>query len=181
MHKRSSQSLQEAPLSSCVCLGVIGAPHGIHGAVKIKTFTENSNNLTSYGPLRDAMGCLFSLKIITELTQDMVIAQIEGITTRTQAEELRGRHLYVARSSLPHTSEDEFYHSDLIGLRVVTTTDQVIGVIKAVNNYGAGDFLEILSKDGHLLTIPFRQEAVTHVDLTLKQITVLEDFILSNK
>lgn len=179
MKKESTSSPQEA--SSHVCLGVITGPHGIRGAVKIKTFTVNSKDLTSYGPLMDDNGKSYALKIISESGPDMVVAHVAGIKDRNQAESLRGVRLVVDRSSLPTTNDDEFYYSDLIGLKIVTTDGHLVGLIKAVNNYGAGDFLEAQGEDGVLLTIPFRKEAVERVDIELGQVIVFPEFILSPK
>ncbi len=172
--------IQEA--SHQVCLGVITGPHGIRGAVKVKTFTVNPKDIIAYGPLIDDQGQTYRLKVLSQSGPDILVVHIDGIKDRNQAESLRGQRLYVDRNALPTPSdEDEFYYSDLIGLRIITPEGHSVGSIKTVNNYGAGDFLEAVSEDGKLITIPFRREAVLKVDLTLKQVIVEPEFILSAK
>jgi 16S rRNA processing protein RimM len=179
MEKQPINSFQEA--SNQVCLGVVTGPHGIRGAVKIKTFTVNPKDITTYGPLRDEKGVVYRLKVISQPGPDLVVVHIDGVKDRNQAELLRGCRLFVERNALPTTNDDEFYYSDLIGLAVRTTEGNDIGVITSVNNYGAGDFLEAQAQDGQVFTIPFRKEAVIGVDLSSRQVTVSAEFVLSTK
>jgi 16S rRNA processing protein RimM len=178
MNNDQVKSAQEA---SKICLGVFTAPHGIRGAVKVKTFTVNPESLTAYGPLTDGQGSPYHLTIVSIPAPDIVVVSVKGINDRNQAELLRGKELYLDRCLLPEAPEDEFYHADLIGMMVISEQGHVIGKVRAVNNYGAGDFLEVSSENGELLTVPFRKEAVERVDLNQNQIIVIQDFILSNK
>ncbi len=151
-----------------ILLAVIAQAHGIRGAVKVKTFTQNPANIVAYGPLHDEQGREYSLKLIRVSSEDSLIASIKGISDRNQAEALRGTKLYIERSQLPDLIEEEFYHSDLIGLRVQDLEGQDIGRVSAVSNYGAGDFLEIIDPEHHLYTITFTRQAVPIIQLPEK-------------
>src|SRR4051794_41422682 len=99
-----------------VCVGVVTGPHGIRGAVRLKSFTAEPQDIASYGPVEDERGQRqFELQLIGE-GKGVVIARIPGVDDRNRAEALRGMRLYLPRNALPPTDEDEFYHADLIGL-----------------------------------------------------------------
>jgi 16S rRNA processing protein RimM len=151
-----------------ILLAVIAQAHGIQGAVKVKTFTQDPANIVAYGPLHDEQGREYSLKLIRVSSEDSLIASIKGVSDRNQAEALRGTKLYVERSQLPDLIEEEFYHSDLIGLSVQDLEGQDIGRVSAVSNYGAGDFLEIMDSGHHHYTISFTRQAVPIVQLPEK-------------
>ena len=153
-----------------ILLAIIGSAHGIRGAVKIKTFTENPSNILSYGALRDETGKEYSLKFLRLAPPDCLIVTIAGVADRTKAETLRGTKLYVERDQLPDLVEEEFYHSDLIGMIVHDLAGQEVGHVKAISNFGAGDFLEIVDATYHLYTIPFTQVAVPLIQLPTKEL-----------
>ncbi|MBM3467929.1 MAG: 16S rRNA processing protein RimM [Alphaproteobacteria bacterium] len=148
-----------------ILLAVIGAAHGIQGAVKVKTFSHHPENIFSYGVLQDEKGKHYTLKLVRPQSADCLIVKIEGINSRTEAEGLRGTKLYVDRSQLPALGEEEFYESDLIGLVVKDLEGKEIGHIKAFGDFGAGSFLEIIDMKGRLLTLPFTQEAVPIISM----------------
>ena len=85
--------------------------------------------------------------------------------TATPAEALRNIKLYVARKLLPDPGDDSFYHSDLIGLAVVTTAGDGLGELIAIHNFGAGDVLEVKLADGSTTMLPFTDIAVPKIDL----------------
>jgi 16S rRNA processing protein RimM len=151
-----------------ILLAIIGAAHGIQGAVKVKTFTQDPVNIFDYGVLRDAKGQEYPLKLVRELSSDSLIVTVEGVRDRNQAEALRGTKLYVERSQLPDLGEEEFYHNDLMGLAVQDLDGNDIGRVSAISNFGAGDFLEIVDAHHHLYTIPFTREAVPIIHLPAK-------------
>jgi len=93
---------------------------------------------------------------------------IKGVEDRNQAEALRGTKLYVERGQLPDLPSDEFYHSDLLGLPVQDLEGQTIGSARALSNFGAGDFLEIVDSAHHIYTIPFTRKAVPIIRLPEK-------------
>ena len=128
---------------SRILLGRIAGAHGIRGEVLIKTFTEAPENIGAYGPLSDASGTrTFKIKSV-RATPKGVVARLAGVDDRNAAEALKGIELYVERARLPAAAEGEFYHADLIGLTAVDGDGKPIGEIVAVQNFGAGDLLEI--------------------------------------
>jgi 16S rRNA processing protein RimM len=167
-----------------ILLAIIASAHGIQGAVKVKTFTQIPTNIFDYGPLRNEKGQTFSLKLVREVSANSLIMKIDGITDRNQAEALRGTKLFVDRQSLPDLPEEEFYYNDLIGLTVKDLEGDLIGIIDALGNYGAGDFLEISDAEHHVYTIPFTREAVPIVRLPEKgkdgEIRVDRQFLLNS-
>lgn len=153
-----------------ILLAIIASAHGIRGAVKVKTFTSSPTNMLAYGALRDEKGREYHLKLVRLVSSDSLIAVVEGISDRNQAEALRGTKLYIGRHQLPDLVEEEFYHSDLIGLKVQDLEGQDIGRVQAVSNFGAGDFLEVMDADHHLYTISFTREAVPMIRLSEKEL-----------
>ena len=131
-----------------VLLGVIGAPHGIKGQVKITTYTESPENLTAYGALTDKTGKKQFNVHIERVLENHVIARIEGCLDRTAVEKLRGQELYVPRDRLPKLEDGEFYIEDLIGLLVKDNHNFVIGEIISIQNFGAGNVVEMKTMEG---------------------------------
>jgi 16S rRNA processing protein RimM len=155
-----------------VLLAIIGAPHGIRGEVRVKTFTGDPLAIGSYGPLSDEEGRAFVVRSV-RAGKGVVIVAFEGVGTREEAEALKGRSLHVPRGALPEElDEDEFYHADLVGLAVVDEAGQAVGTVAAVHNFGAGDILELALSHGRAVMIPFSRAAVPNVDLELGQMRV---------
>jgi 16S rRNA processing protein RimM len=150
-----------------VCMGVIGAPHGVRGAVRVKSFTDAPQAIANYGELEDEGGeRRFTLRVIGTAKGDgMVIAALSGVADRDRAEALRGLGLYAPRDALPATAEDEFYHADLVGLLAVLPDDTPVGRIIAVHDFGAGDMIEIARDSGPPALVPFTRAAVPAVDI----------------
>ena len=94
-----------------------------------------------------------------------LVATLKGIATREEAERLNGVELYVAREKLPETSEDEYYHADLIGLAAVDAAGEPLGRVIAIHNFGAGDIIEIAPPNGATMLLPFTNAVVPTVDL----------------
>ena len=155
-------------LTDPVRLGVIVGVRGIKGEVRIKSFTEVPEDIAAYGPLYDEDGARrFDLRV-TGLHKGMVIGRIEGVRDRTAAEALKRTALFVDRSQLPPPEEDEFYHSDLEGLKAVGVGGEELGVVRGVFDFGAGPILEI---DGGVM-VPFTTEAVPEVDIAGGKVTI---------
>lgn len=156
-----------------ICVGVITTAHGVRGLVRIKPFTADPAAVTAYGPVGDeARGRRFAVTLLNR-HKDQWIARIDGVDSRDAAELLRGTGLYVDRAALPETDdEDEFYHADLIGLAAVLADGTVLGRVRAVHDFGAGDLIELAAEDGRILTLPFTRTAVPVVDLAGGTITV---------
>ena len=130
-----------------VCVGKITAAHGVRGFVKVESYTETACDFASFGALYDATGTReFRVEIVGR-QKDRFLVRVNGIADKNQADGLRGTKLYVPRGALPETAQDEFYHADLIGMRVATPAGKNIGTVKAIFNFGAGDVLEIEKSD----------------------------------
>ncbi|MBA4174297.1 MAG: 16S rRNA processing protein RimM [Hyphomicrobium sp.] len=124
-------------------LGQIAGAHGLRGEVLVRTFTGEPEAIGNYGPLVDEEGQRsVELKVVRS-TDKGVVVRVEGVEDRTGAELLKGMKLHVPRDRLPAADEGEFYHADLIGLEVRGEAGEKIGWVIAVQNYGAGDILEI--------------------------------------
>jgi 16S rRNA processing protein RimM len=113
---------------------------------------------------------VFRSLTVTGQTQGALIARIEGIASKEEADALRGTPLLVERSRLPALPEDEFYHADLIGLPVHDAGGALLGTVRAVLNHGAGDILEVARPGGATALIPFTHEAVPFVDVAGRRI-----------
>ena len=148
-----------------VCVARIGAAHGVRGAVKLWSFTEDPFAVTRYGPLSTKDGTRqFEVTSVRE-GKGFLVAQFKGIGTRDDAERLNGVELYVSREKLPATADDEYYHADLIGLAALTTGGELLGRVAAVHNFGAGDILEIAPPAGATMLLPFTNAVVPTVDI----------------
>jgi 16S rRNA processing protein RimM len=158
---------------SQVCIARIGAAHGVRGAVKLWTFTEDPFAVKRYGPLSSKDGARqFEITDARE-AKDHLVATLKGVTTRDEAERLNGVELYVAREKLPATEEDEYYHTDLIGLAAVTTADEPLGRVVAIHNFGAGDIIEIAPPQGApTMLLPFTNAVVPTVDLKAGRVVI---------
>jgi 16S rRNA processing protein RimM len=159
-------------VSAPVCVARIGAAHGVRGAVKLWTFTEDPLAVKHYGPLLTRDGTRqFEVMHLRE-AKDHLVATFKGISTRDEAERINGLELYVPRERLPETDEDEYYHADLIGLAAVTTADAPLGKVVAIHNFGAGDIIEIAPPQGVTMLLPFTNAVVPTVDLAGGRVVV---------
>jgi 16S rRNA processing protein RimM len=148
-----------------ICVARIGAAHGVRGAVKLWTFTEDPLAVKRYGPLVTKDGAR-SFEIATAReAKGHLVATLKGIATREEAERLNGLELYVAREKLPATDENEYYHADLIGLAAVSAANEPLGRVTAIHNFGAGDIIEIAPPHGATMLLPFTNAVVPTVDL----------------
>lgn len=156
-----------------VLLGEITGVHGIRGDVLVRTYTEAPEAIASYGPLTDQSGTKkFSLSIV-RVTDKGIVAKVEGIADRTAAEALRGTKLFVARDQLPEPETAEYYHTDLIGLKAVAEDGSELGEIVSVQNFGAGDLLELKPLSGSATEfIPFEDQWVPRVDLDARVVVI---------
>jgi 16S rRNA processing protein RimM len=157
-----------------ILLGRIAGAHGIRGEVIIHAFTHPPENIAAYGPLSDEAGVRAFEIAIVHVTAKGVVARLAGVADRTAAEVLKGVTLYVERDRLPPAGDGEFYHADLIGMAAVDAEGQRIGEIVAVQNFGAGDLLEIrLAGRGQTELIPFTDASVPEVDVAGKRVVVV--------
>jgi len=140
-----------------VTLAAVAGAHGVTGEVRLKLFGEGVDALRRYRAFND------SSLTLTKLRDDGkggAIARFAEVADRTAAEKLRGTALTVPRSSLPPLAEGEYYYADLIGLPVVSTEGEALGECIAVDNFGAGDVIEVRKADGKKYMVPMKAEAV---------------------
>jgi 16S rRNA processing protein RimM len=156
-----------------VCLGQIGAAHGVRGEVRLHSFTADPAAIVSYGPLETEDGRIVEIEAMRP-AKDHFVARLSGIADRNAAERLKNIKLYVPRERLPEPEEpDEFYHADLVGLRVVDRGGAQIGTVVAVHNFGAGDLIEMQPETGSKTELlPFDAATVSEVDLASGQLVV---------
>src|SRR3978361_956799 len=121
-----------------ICIARIGAAHGVRGAVKLWTFTEDPFAVKRYGPLATKDGTRSFEVATAREAKGHLVATLKGIATRADAGRLNGIELYIPREKLPATDDDEYYHADLIGLAAVNAADEAIGRVTAIHNFGAG-------------------------------------------
>ena len=164
--------------SNKILIGVIGAPHGVRGNVKLRTFSETPTDIAKY-PLYMEDGTLFpKFKVIRWQEGGFLITSLTGVEDRDKALELRGTKLYVKRENLPPPAEDSFYYSDLEGLQAQDTQGKLIGKVLSVENYGAGPLLEIQAGDSTFLA-PFKADIITAVDIAAGTVTIDSDYVES--
>ena len=147
-------------------VGEIARPQGLQGEVRIRSFTAHPAAITEYGPLEDETGArLFEIESL-RVTPKAMSARLKGVTSRDEAEALTGTKLYVPHSRLPAREEDEWYHTDLIGISALDREGVAIGSVVAVHNFGAGDLLEIRpASGGNTVLMPFTRDTVPEVDV----------------
>jgi 16S rRNA processing protein RimM len=156
-----------------IALGVFGAPQGVRGELRVKSYTGDPKAIQRYGALTDARGVrVFAFEALRPLRDDMLVVRVRGVATREAAEALTGVQLFARRDQLPPPAEDEYYYSDLVGLEAVTPAGEPLGAIVAVLNYGAGDILEIAHGGGESLLLPFTKAVAVEIDFARERIVV---------
>jgi 16S rRNA processing protein RimM len=136
-----------------VTLAVITGAHGVTGEVRLKLFTDDLSGYRSFN------GGSLTMKSLRN-----GIARFAEVPDRNAAERLRGTELTVPRSALPPLEEGEYYHADILGLPCVSTTGEALGVVVAIDDFGAGDVIEIERPDKKRFMVPMRAEAVPEWD-----------------
>ncbi len=149
-----------------ILLGRFGAPHGVRGEIRIKSFTADPMAIAAYGEVSDRVGAMrFRLTNARHLKDDMLVARVTGVATREAAQALTNVEIYIERAKLPAAAEDEFYLNDLIGLEARLANGERFGRVVNVANFGAGDIIEIDTGSAETKLIPFTREAVPVVDV----------------
>ena len=156
-----------------VCVGVVTGAHGLRGLVRVRPYTDVPENIGAYGPVKSEDGrFLFELDVRNRTGKGQILVHIDGVDDRTAAEALKGVQFHVPRDHLPDAEEEEFYHADLLGLQVVGQDGAELGTVRAVQNFGGGDMLEIDDARGGISTIPFTRAAVPDVDISGARVVV---------
>jgi 16S rRNA processing protein RimM len=154
-----------------VCLGVIVGSRGLKGDLRVKSYAQVPEDITAYGPLEDETGSRRIDLRVTGEAKGVLIARAEGVNDRTAADKLKGLRLFVDRDRLPPPDEDEYYHSDLIGLAAEAPQGN-LGTVRQVYDFGAGDVLEIAGGEFGTVMIPFTRDFVPVVDLKAGRLVV---------
>ena len=148
-----------------ICVGAIGAAKGLQGELRVKSFTADIKALGDYGPLTDETGTkTFTLKVVGQ-HKGLVVVRIKGVNDRNAADALKGQTLYMKRSLRPETEEDEFYFSDLLGLKAELVDGTAFGDVVEAEDFGGGPFLEIATPANGRVLVPFTKAAVPVVDI----------------
>jgi len=163
--RRPAKTGPAATPADYVALAEIGAAHGVRGAARLRVFAEEAETLTDCGPLALSDGRTIEITRL-ETSGGKLIAWFSGIPDRTAVETLRGETLWLPRARLPEIDEDDtFYHVDLMGLAVIDAAGTVLGTVKSVQDFGAGDLIEVARPDGPSVYLPFTRACVPEVDI----------------
>ena len=157
-----------------ILVGRFGAPQGVRGDIRVQSFTSDPKAIGGYGPLTDSRRARqFAFERLRTLKDDMLVVKLKGVDAREDAASLTGVELFARRDRLPEPSEDEFYYDDLVGLEAVTADGRPLGRVAAVENYGAGDILEVAPEaGGETLLLPFSKTVVPTIDFAAGRIVV---------
>lgn len=174
MQETGAKANQPSDDPSRIVVGRIGAAHGVRGEVRLQSFCAEPADLAGYGELMtDRKGLVLAIQSMRPVKQ-VFVARIKGVDTREQAEKLNGVTLYLPRERLPETDDpDEFYYADLIGLEVRLANGILFGAVRNVENFGAGDLLEVSLAAGGSEYFAFTRETVPHIDVAAGFLTLV--------
>ncbi len=157
-----------------VLIGAVVGAFGVRGEVRVRSFTADPEAIASYGPLFTKDGAVaLTPKRLRPAGEEFALTAPE-VKTREEAQALRGTGLFVPRTVLPAPEEDEFYHVDLIGCAVEALDGTALGRVRSVQDFGAGDLLEIQPTEGQTWFLPFTKAAVPVVDLGARRLISAE-------
>ena len=156
-----------------VCVGVVTGSHGVRGLVKIKSFMQVPADLAELEDVTDETGTRRFRFVVKGTNKGAFLVHIDGIDDRDAALALKGLELYVSRDKLPEPEQDEYYHADLIGLRVELEDGTEIGSVRALHDFGAGDVIELSgARPWGSAMLPFDAETVPLVDVAAGRLVV---------
>ena len=159
-----------------IVVGVLKGAHGVRGDVRVKSFTQDPEACFGYGPLLSEAGAPILEAVSVRPAKDHFIVKPARPRQKEAWDALKGAKLHVPREALEALDDDEFYIEDLVGLKAVSETGAVIGRVKAVQDFGAGDLLEIAPNGGgKTVLVPFSIETAPEIDMEAGRI-VLVDF-----
>jgi 16S rRNA processing protein RimM len=155
-----------------ICVGIVSGSHGLQGSVKIRSFMTVPKDIVAYGPVTSKNGeKSYKIRLISSNQKGLVV-KLSGVEDRDASEALRGTELYLSRNILPQLDENEYYYSDLIGMPVEHINGEVIGVVGIVDNYGAGEIMEVDLKDGGTEMFQMSRQVVPVIDLKNRRVVV---------
>ncbi len=163
------------PPSRLVVVAAIAGAHGVRGDVRVKSFTAEPEACFAYGPLLDDTGVeVLRAAAIRPGPQALVVTPVRP-RSREDWEAMKGRRLHVPRAALPEPDEDEFYIEDLVGLSVFAGGHAPVGTVRAIQDFGAGDLIEVMLADGRRsVFVPFTRADVPVVDLAAGRLVVAD-------
>lgn len=148
-----------------ILIGRILGAHGIRGAVKLKSFAASPADIARYKPLTTTDGHVYEI-VHLKPARDEFIADLKDVRDRDAAEALKGTDLYVAREQLPPAKDGEFYLADLVG-KTVTANGKDLGAVTGLQDFGAGDLMELAS--GELLPVAFIARVAESITVDLPE------------
>ncbi len=149
-----------------IAVGRIAGAFGVRGEVRIAAFTEEPLALARFRELKRQDGSPAPRITASREAKGGLVVRCAGVETKDQADALRGLRLFVSRDAMPEPDEDEFYLADLVDLTVVTPEGETLGKVKSVQDFGAGDIIEIIpAEGGPTWYLPFTREAVPEVKI----------------
>ena len=158
-----------------LCIAKITTAHGIKGFVKLKIHIENPKDLETYNPLYIGDDTNETITItLKNAIKGGWVAQIDGITDRNRAEELRNTNLFIDEDRLPAPEEGEFYYKDLVGMTVLDNDKNDFGKVISTQDFGAGDLLEIKPNNGDIFFLPLNDDICPSIDKESKTIQTVD-------
>ncbi|HIP22130.1 MAG TPA: ribosome maturation factor RimM [Rhodobacteraceae bacterium] len=155
-----------------ICVGAIMGAFGVRGEVRLKSFCADPSAIEDYSPLTTENGESFDVKLVRSVKSGFG-ARLSGVQDKEAADALRGTRLYAKRDDLPSLPDDEYYHSDLIGLQVLDTGGALLGKVTSVQDFGAGNILEISGKGlKEAAMLPFTLANVPTVNLAAGKVII---------
>lgn len=156
-----------------IIVGSIAGAFGVKGEVRLKSFCAEPEAIVDYTPLTRSDGPVVQTIVLTGRAKGALVARMDGVTTKEEADALKGVELSALRSQLPALPDDEFYHADLIGLEAFDTGGDSLGRVKSVQNNGADDLLEIHGPGLRAtVLVPFTRAVVPTVDLATGRVVI---------
>lgn len=155
-----------------IVVGVLSGAHGVRGDVRVKSFTDVPEDLFDLGPLLDEDGAVLLQPAKVKPGSDHFIVTAKPARQKEEWDALKGTRLHVRRSALPPPENDEFYVEDLIGLNVLGPRGEAAGTVKSVQNFGAGDLLEVAPPQGGAYFVPFTLKEVPEVHFADRYLTI---------
>lgn len=162
-------------------MGVLKGAHGVRGEVRVKSFTADPDALFTYGPLMDEAGKVLLTPVSARPGKDHFIVRPKENLQKEEWDALRGRLVHVSRDRLPEADEDEFYIEDLVGMPVYTLGEAPEGRVRAVQNFGSDDLLEIeIPGAPATVYVPLTRADVPVIDMNAGRIVIPELSLWAN-
>lgn len=158
-------------MSEMISVGAIAGAYGVRGELRVKSYCAVPEDIETYTPLyNEDRTRTFALAILRPVKNGFAV-RIADVANKEEADALRGVTLYAERDQLPNLPDDEYYHTDLMGLEVFDTGGVLLGTVKTVQNHGADDLLELqLAGTSATTFLPFTKAAIPTVDLKARRI-----------